>query len=682
MTLAATSPVQYVPRIGPSFAKKLEHLGILTVRDLLYHTPFRYNDFSHTTSIARLHPGMMVSVNGEVKQIKNIFTKTGRKIQEAVVTDDTGSITVIWFNQLFLPKIIHAGDQIALSGSVGFFGNKLAIESPEYELIVADKIHLHTGRVVPIYSETAGISSKWLRSRIYFLLTEYPNLIHEYLPDNIRNIYKLPKLEDAIQTVHFPKTVQEGEASEKRLTFDELVLMQCTSFEQKRIWEETKRASAFTIPESIQNTFIQALPFALTNDQHRAIQDVTNDLKKTIPMNRLLEGDVGSGKTVVAGAAMFTTAKNGYQSILMAPTQILAEQHYQTISSLLTPLGLTVELILGGTKQDLTKQNKTDIMIGTHALLQNTVLFSHVGLIVIDEQQRFGVYQRALLRSKAPSDLTPHLLTMTATPIPRTLALTMYGNLSLSILKEMPIGRLPIKTWVVPKEKRDAAYEWIRKEITAQNAQAFIVCPFIEESESMTSVKAATKEFEHLKKQVYQDLTLELLHGRMKQAEKTKLLNDFRSGKTNILVSTPVVEVGIDIPNATVMMIEGAERFGLSQLHQLRGRVGRGDKQSYCLLFTESMESTTIDRLKILETVHNGPELAEHDMRIRGQGDLFGNRQHGIPEMVFSALGDDRIIQNSKEVAQKLITSDPTFISFPHLRERLNESKIQDIAQD
>lgn len=682
MTLTAASPVQYVPRVGPAYAKKLANLGILTVRDLLYHTPFRYNDFSNKTTINKLHPEMTVSVNGVVKQIKNIFTKTGKKIQEAIVTDETGSITVIWFNQLFLPKIIHAGDAIALSGTVGFFGNKLAIESPEYELIEKDKTHLHTGRVVPIYPETAGVTSKWLRTRIYSLLTDYPSLIHEYLPDDIRKAFRLQTLETAIQTVHFPKNIQEGETAEKRLAFDELVLMECMSFEQKRLWEETKHAAAFTIDKQTQDTFIKKLPFTLTGDQVHAIRDIHDDLKKTVPMNRLLEGDVGSGKTVVAAAAMFAAAKNGYQSILMAPTQILAEQHYQTISNLLTPLGLTVELIISGTKQQLHKPEKTDILIGTHALLQEAVSFSHVGLVVIDEQQRFGVYQRALLRSKAPTDLTPHLLTMTATPIPRTLALTMYGNLTLSVLKDMPHGRLPIKTWVIPKEKRDKAYEWIRKEIQEQHAQAFIVCPFIEESESMTTVKAATKEFEYLKTNVYKELHLALLHGRMKPTEKTKLLENFRVGDTDILVSTPVVEVGIDIPGATIMMIEGAERFGLAGLHQLRGRVGRGNKQSYCLLFTENTDDKTTSRLKILETVHNGPELAERDMELRGQGDLFGSRQHGIPEMVYTALADERIVREAGEVVQLLTKSDPTFTLFSHLRERLNESKIQDIAQD
>lgn len=681
MTITSSSPVQYVPRIGPSYAKKLEKLGIFTVKDLLYHTPFRYNDFSHVVKIAHLHPGMTTSINGTVKQIKNIFTKTGKKMQEAMVYDETGAISVIWFNQLYLPKIIHADDTISLSGTVGFFGNKLAIESPEYELLSPDQPHLHTGRVVPIYPETAGITSKWLRSRIYFLLGEYISLIKEYLPEDIRINHHIQSITDAILSVHFPETVEEGEEAKLRIAFDELVFMECMSYEQKRIWEETKHAYACTMQQQYLTAIIQALPFTLTSDQTHAIEDIASDLQKTVPMNRLLEGDVGSGKTAVAAAAMYFVFKNNKQSILMAPTQLLAEQHYNTISSLLLPLGVTISLQLGGSKK-ITSIEKPDIIVGTHALLEDTVSFSHVSLIVIDEQQRFGVFQRALLRKKSLDTTTPHLLTMTATPIPRTLALTKYGNLSLSTLKEMPHGRIPIKTWVVPKSKRGNAYEWIRKEVHDNNTQAFIVCPFIEESESMTSVKAATKEFETLKKDIYPDIPIALLHGKMKQALKTETLETFRKGAIKILVATPVVEVGIDIPDATIMVIEGAERFGLSQLHQLRGRVGRSNKPSYCLLFTEQTDEQTLLRLKILETVHNGPDLAEQDMRLRGQGDIFGSRQHGIPAIAFNALSNDSMVKQANEVTTELVTRDKTFSSFSYLRERLNESKIQDIAQD
>ena len=397
----------------------------------------------------------------------------------------------------------------------------------------------------------------------------------------------------------------------------------------------------------------------------------------------ILEGDVGSGKTVVAAIAMYIAAKNSLQSILMAPTQILAEQHYKTISKLLEPFNISVGLVTSSHKEpDAT------VLVGTHALLEKNIAFDHVGLVVIDEQQRFGVFQRNLIRSKGKGTTTPHLLTMTATPIPRTLALTLYGNLDLSQLTEMPMGRRLIKTWVVPPEKRDGAYEWITKEIkntrlpARQASQAFIICPFIEESESMTTIKAATTEFKHLSTSVFPKLKLGLLHGRLKAKEKTTILDAFRKGNIDILVATPVVEVGIDIPNATIMLIEGSDRFGLAQLHQLRGRVGRSDKQSYCLLFSENTNPETMKRLKALETMRNGTELAEFDLHLRGQGDVFGSLQHGIPTLVLSSLADTKLVTHTQEAVQSLTHIDPTFIAFPLLRQRLNESKIENVSQD
>lgn len=679
MTLTYTSPVQFVPRVGPNYAEKLERLGIFTVRDLLYYAPFRYNDFSHVTPIRHLQAGAMASIKGEVKSIKNVFTKNGKRLQQCLVTDGTGTATIVWFNQIYLPKVIHTGDMLSVSGMVGFFGNTLVLESPEYEFAVSGKPLLHTGRMVPVYSETAGISSKWLRSRIYFLLTTAPFLSEEYLPDDIRTAYALPLLQEAIHDVHFPKTMEDATSARRRLSFDELLFMYARSYEQKRMWQETKHAHAIPVDPEQSESFIQSLPFALTGDQQQAIREISQDIGGTTAMNRLLEGDVGSGKTVVATAAIYAAAKQDISSVIMAPTQILAEQHYHTISELLKPFGISVELIIGGSKSRETK--RATVLVGTHALLEKNVSFDHVGLIVIDEQQRFGVFQRNILRTKGQSDATPHLLTMTATPIPRTLALTMYGNLDLSILHDMPKGRKTIKTWVVPPEKRVGAYEWIEKEIVEHGSQAFILCPFVEESESMTTVKAATKEFEHLKQQ-YPKRTLGLIHGRMKAKEKTAILDAFRNGTIDILVATPVVEVGIDIPNATVMMIEAADRFGLAQLHQLRGRVGRGEKQSYCLLFTDTLTDTTIDRLKILERVQNGPELASYDLKLRGEGDLFGMRQHGVSALALASLADDTLLTETKQTFEQCVTRDPTFIAFPLLRERLNESKIQNVAQD
>ncbi|KKR80117.1 MAG: ATP-dependent DNA helicase RecG [Microgenomates group bacterium GW2011_GWB1_40_9] len=674
MTLQLNSSIQYVPRVGPMIAGKLERLGIHTVRDLLFYAPFRYNDFSKITPIRSLHPGLVVSIHGEVQSIKNIFTKTGKKIQECQVADPTGIATIIWFNQLYLTKVIHAGDILAASGTVGFFGNKLVLESPDYELATPGKPFLHTSQIVPVYSETAGITSKWLRSRIYYLLTEVPTLLEEYIPSDIRIKYKLPHIQEAFHDVHFPKTITLGVEARRRLAFDELLLMQCTSFEQKRLWKETKH----TVPLiSNIDQCISNLPFTLTDSQMHALADIQTDMASTVPMNRLLEGDVGSGKTVVAAIAMYITAKNNLQSILMAPTQILAEQHFNTIKQLLKPFNISVGLVTSSHKEP-----DVMVLVGTHALLEKNIEFDHVGLVVIDEQQRFGVFQRNIVRTKGKGTTTPHLLTMTATPIPRTLALTLYGNLDLSILTDMPKGRKNIKTWVVPPEKRDSAYEWMKQEMQVNSSQCFIICPFIEESESMTTIKAATTEFKRLSTSVFPKLKLGLLHGRLKAKDKIAILDAFRRGDIDILVATPVVEVGIDIPNATIMLVEGSDRFGLAQLHQLRGRVGRSDKQSYCLLFSENTNQDSIKRLKALETMRSGTELAEYDLALRGQGDVFGARQHGVPTLVLGSLSDATLVSQTKEAVTQLTHIDPTFTAFPLLRERLNESKIENVSQD
>jgi ATP-dependent DNA helicase RecG len=679
-------------------AKRLEKLDIRTVRDLLYYVPFRYNDFSHTVPINRVRIGEIVTVEGEVQSIKNIFTKNGKKIQEAIIKDASGLLTVVWFNQLFLPKIIHQQDRIALSGTIGFFGNKVVMESPEYEIRNDDRESLHTGRFVPIYSETAGVSSKWLRGRIAHLLPLRHTFLQEAIPRTILETYHFLGISEAIAHVHFPNSLFEAEEGRKRLSFDELFYLQLFATQRKRRWEQEEHAPIFSIKDSDIQEFISHLPFVLTDDQQKAIRHISADVKRPYPMNRLLEGDVGSGKTVVAALAMYLSYINGYTSVLMAPTQILAEQHYKTIQQLLKPFGIPVQLVLGGLKGikpkiqnpkskqannlQTTNQEQGFIYIGTHALLQEKVELHKVGLVVIDEQQRFGVSQRAIIRKKGTGDLTPHFFTMTATPIPRTLALTVYGNLDLSVLSEMPKGRTPIKTWVVQNEKRKNAYEWMRKELDKFDTRIFLVCPFIEESESMNTIKAAKKEFELLQKDIFPDIPIGLLHGKLKATEKTAILDAFRSGKTKILVTTPVVEVGIDIKEASIMVIEGADRFGLSQLHQLRGRVGRGDLISYCLLFTESTEPRTIARLKILETVKNGPELAEYDLNLRGEGDVFGLRQHGIPALALASLKDKELVEKAQIAVRTIVETDPNLEQFPLLRDRLEKGTIQDSSQD
>lgn len=682
MELTLSSPVQYVPRVGPKMAKKLEKLGVRTVEDLLWYAPFRYNDYSLISPIARVQPGETVTIRGEVISMKNAFTKTGKKLQQAKISDETGTLDVIWFNQMYLTNIIKPGQMLSVSGKVDWFGHTIVMTSPEYEIFKEQS--LHTGRLVPVYSETEGLSSKWLRGRIAFAIDQCLGQVEEYLPLAVKTENSLPDLADAIKTIHFPKNSQAAAYARKRLAFDELFLIQLRAREQKRLWQSTKKSYPMRISSTDMNSIVASLPFELTADQRQSIKEILSDLEKPVAMNRLLEGDVGSGKTVVAAIAMYVVFQNGQRSVLMAPTEILANQHHETLSKVFTPLGLTVALITGTTSSHkvtgLHPVKAADILIGTHALMSKSVTFDTIGLIVIDEQQRFGVQQRAFLMEKGGKKKTPHLLTMTATPIPRTVARTLYGNLDLSVLNQMPKGRQIVKTWVVPQTKRTDAYSWIQKQIKDTGAQVFVVCPLIEESESLATVRAVNKEFGKLKRDVFPQLRLGLLHGRMKSKEKTTVLDQFRSRSLDILVTTPVVEVGIDVPNASIMLIEAADRFGLSQLHQLRGRVGRGSKQSYCLLFTELDDEVIIQRLKAMETIHNGPLLAELDLKLRGPGELFGTKQHGLASLRFAQFSDTALIRQTKAAVDQMFEIDPELSHHPLLRARLEKSTIQTIV--
>lgn len=636
-------------------ARGLEKLGIYRLSDLLFHIPFRYEDFSLISKIGQVQPGEIVTIEGTATEIKNNYARNGLKIQKATIADGTGTIDVTWFNQPYLTRVIKKGDTVSLSGKVDYFGKAPQMQSPEYEIITGQNERLHTGRLVPIYPETKGITSKWLRRQIYVLLSLEQTQTLEYLSEEIRSRNNLMNLYTSLQTIHFPKKLEQTKGAKERLAFDEVFLLQLKALKRRREWKEQLEGSPFQVEKHKENIekFVKSLPFTLTDAQQKAIAAIFEDLADAKPMNRLLEGDVGSGKTIVAAIAMYLAHLNKKQSVLMAPTEILAQQHHATISNLLSPFGVKVELVTGSKKLKIENLKlKIDILIGTHAVLSEKINFDNLGFVVIDEQQRFGVLQRGLIRKKGKN---PHLLTMTATPIPRTVALTLYGDLDLSLLDEMPKGRRIIKTWLVPKVKREAAYKWIEKQLKETQSQAFILCPFIEESESMQTVKAATKEYDRLKKDVFPNLRLGLLHGKMKTKEKDNILENFRKGLFDILVCTPVVEVGIDIPNATIMVIEAAERFGLAQLHQLRGRVGRAQLQSYCLLFTESENELTKKRLKALESYHVGPELAELDLAFRGSGDLYGTMQHGQNTLKIASFSDTWLIEKAREEAKLVL---------------------------
>lgn len=664
--------IDSLPNTSSITIRKFKSLGINTYFDLLNYFPSRYEDYSVITKIADIQEGEIVTINGKITEAKNQYTQSRLTIQKVIVSDDTGIVEVSWFNQPYLIRVMRIGENISVAGLVKRFGSKIIIEPKEYEIGIR---HIHTGRVVPIYPEKKGLSTKTIREKIHAILiltSEVRNRVAETLPMEIILFNNLIERPLAYQQVHFPDNPESASKARERLAFDELFSIQLSSYLVKQEWKKEKVANMFkvgTIHELSLQKFIDNLPFKLTSDQNKVIKEIISDLKKSTPMNRFLQGDVGSGKTVVAAVASYLSFLNGYQTVIMAPTEILAQQHYQSINKLFKKVkNLKISLITSSQYKVSSIKNKktakkilntkysildTDIIIGTHALLNKNLKFKKIGVVVIDEQHRFGVNQRALLKEKT---LNAHLLTMTATPIPRTVALTLYGELDLSYIEEMPKGRQIIKTYLVPKEKRDKGYQWIKKQIRENNAQIFVVCPLIEESESETlkSVKAVKIEFENIKK-IFSEFKLGLLHGKMKSAEKEKVMSDFKSKKINILVSTPVVEVGIDIPGATIMLIEGAERFGLAQLHQLRGRVGRSDKQSYCFLYAENLSEKANKRLGFFCKNYLGIKLAKFDLENRGAGNIFGTEQHGFVSFKIASLSDFELIDRTKKAIEYFV---------------------------
>jgi ATP-dependent DNA helicase RecG len=629
-----------LPFVGPKYQQLLEKLGIKTLRDLLYHIPSRYQDLSRITRIDELAREELQVIEARVWDIKKIRIAGGRVIINVSVGDSSGTVQLTWFNQPFIERSLRVGETYRFAGEVEEKRGLLQMSNPQFE--PASKPMLHTGRIVPIYHQTAGITSKWLRARIAPLLSKIPDLAPEFLPDDTRSRHQLPQLADALFNIHAPASLEVAHVAKRRLGFDELLVLQLQALRRKGDWEGQKSAHVLTIDQSTLEQLLLDLPFTLTQGQITALQAILTDMAKPSPMNRLLEGDVGSGKTVVAAMAALVAHQSGHQVAIMAPTAVLAQQHF------------------------VTKMATADVTVGTHALLSEGVDFDRLGLVVIDEQHRFGVEQRATLMAKAGHGV--HLLAMTATPIPRSLALTLYGDLDLSVIDELPIGRIPIKTHVVPDRKRADCYGFINDALS-RGEQAYVICPLVEESENLDSVRAATTEYEKLK-HIFAGFNLGLLHGRMKAADKDAMLGAFSAGDIDLLVSTPVVEVGIDVPNASMMIIEGAERFGLAQLHQLRGRVGRGKTQSYCFLFSDASDPREVARLRHLEQESRGIRLAEVDLETRGPGEIYGVRQSGLPELHAASLFDYALIEAARAEAE-LLYQHERLIDLPLLQERL-----------
>lgn len=633
-----TDSISTLPFVGPNYEKKLEKLGILTISDLLHHIPHRYLDFSKITKIKDIKVSETVTAIGQITSIRNQNTKSGRLMQIGQIEDETGKISIAWFSQPFLTRMLFPGIKIAVSGEVSWFAGKPAFFSPQYEKIEENHETVHTGKIVGVYPETAGLSSKWLKARIKYALDRIE--IIDFLNKDTIKSKGLITFSDAIKKIHFPKNLEEAQKAKERLAFNEFFNLLTTARERKNKIIK-KKALSLKFDQKQVDKFINSLSFKLTGSQVKTSKEILSDLERKVPMNRLLQGDVGSGKTVVSAIASFVTFLSGYQTVLMAPTQILANQHYETLKSMFKDFKIRISLVTGSIVKE--EVGISDIIVGTQALLNKT--FERVGLLIIDEQHKFGVKQVNFLQK-----INPHILTMTATPIPRTIAQTLFSDMELSIIDELPQNRQKIKTWLVPNDKRDGAYDWIKKQIKTNNSQAFVICPLVEESEAETlkSVKSVKKEYENLQK-VFTNLSIGLIHGKLKEKEKNEILLKFKNGETNILLSTPVVEVGIDIPNATIMLIEGADRFGLAQLHQLRGRVGRGSKESYCLLFTENDSEKAINRLTALTKTSSGFELAELDLKLRGAGDVLGTKQSGFGNLKIADWSQTEIIKLARE---------------------------------
>lgn len=708
----------------PKFLAKLQKLGLETVRDLLWHFPSRYEDYSRVSKIADLKPGEQVTIRGEIKRV-NVRRAWNKHmtVVEALVADETGGIQMVWFNQPFISKVLKMGSRANFAGKV-FAPPKggISIANPSFEILKGTATATHTAGIVPVYPETRGLTSKGFR----YLIKTFLEVIarpDDFIPPHILEENHLPELALALHKIHFPRLQEQIDRAKRRFAFEYLFLLQLNSIKTREQLAKEK-AVALNIADTEVESILKKLPFTLTESQRRSLDELIEDMNKGTPMNRLLQGDVGSGKTVIVAVAAVLAASKGKQAVFMAPTEVLARQHYHTVTSVFSHLTCGVGILTGSEARVFyekgleEKKNKTQftkdvesgkikIIIGTHALIaakktakgeeSRPIQFKDLTLVIIDEQHRFGVRQRATLVTKKHNredhPPLPHFLSMSATPIPRTLSLAAFGDLDVSTINELPKGRKPIVTKVVDPANRLKAYGFIRDQV-ATGRQAFFIYPRIEQTtddeqqtieegeipssivnrkSSINEVKAVKEEYEKLSKVIFPNLKVAMLHGKMKPAEKQKIMAEFKAGTIQILVSTSVIEVGVDVPNATIMVIEGADRFGLAQLYQFRGRVGRGEHQSFCLLFTDSNSQTTADRLNALLTAKNGFELAEMDLALRGPGEFLGSRQTGLPDAAMNAMNNAELIKAAQDSARALLEQDPNIAKYPLLKAKLED---------
>lgn len=659
--------VSVIRGVGEKQARNLQKLGIAQVRDLLYHFPRRYVDYSQLKPIASLRYGEEVTIVANVVEARLLPLRSGKKMVEAVVSDQTGSLRLLWFNQEWVLRSLRKDMLLSISGRVESFMGRPVIYHPDFESI--ERETLNTNRIVPVYPLTALVTQKWLRRMVYNTVGYWSNKVQDFMPEAVLDQAEAISLGEALRQIHFPDDLASLKAAQRRLAFDEIFLLQLGVTRQRLAWQELE-GRAYTVSDAWVRQRFANLPYELTKAQKQAFEDIRGDLNSPHPMNRLLQGDVGSGKTVVAVLGMSIVIASGAQAALMAPTSILAEQHYRSVSRLMSESigggealleADQVRLLTGDTpaaeRKAIAKglkEGRVKLLIGTHALIEDPVIFDDLQMIVVDEQHRFGVEQRAALRAKGEN---PHLLVMTATPIPRSLQLTIFGDLSVSVMDEMPAGRLPVSTAIVFPAERPRVYRMIEKQV-AEGHQAFIIYPLVEQGDN-EDTRAAVDEQQRLQRDIFPHLRVGLVHGRLRPAEKDAVMLAFREKEYDILVSTSVVEVGVDIPNATMMVIEGANRFGLAQLHQFRGRVGRGDAQAFCILIPDNDDAAENERLQVMTQTNDGFVLAEKDLEQRGPGDFLGKRQAGFADLKLASLTDLRMLQLARNIAGNVLGDDP-----------------------